>query len=82
MPYNIWIVAHVCPQRGNFLRINGKMTLAPLEPAARFDSGTPAVNQNARCAMIGLMLGPGIEHYNMCDGYPVSEYKFNFLYAR
>ena len=36
--YAIWIVAHLCTSRDTFLRINGKTTLSPVDPASALRS--------------------------------------------
>ena len=76
----ILIVAHLCTSRGTFLRINGKTTLSPLDTAAGVAGGTPAVNHKATAIWLALRILAGNEHCNMCNGNPVSEYKFNFLW--
>ena len=79
--YAIWIVAHLCISHGTFLRINHRTTLSPLDGLPRIAGGAPAVIHKATAIWLALRILAGNEHCNMCDGNPVSEYIFNFLWS-
>ena len=64
-----------------FCVLTVKQHCLPLTRLPRVAGGTTAVNHKDTAIWLALRILAANEHCNLCDGNPVSEYKFNFFMA-